>query len=30
MKKNQPVRGFWDWVSTGQWEGGDGNTGSNG
>ncbi len=30
MKKNKPVRGFWDWVTTGQWEGGDINTGTNG
>ena len=31
MKKNmRPTRGFWDWVMTGQWQGGDGNTGTNG
>ena len=31
MKKNQrQTRGFWDWVSTGSWEGGEGNLGVNG
>lgn len=28
MKKNQrPTRGFWDWVVTGNWEGGEGSAG---
>lgn len=26
--RQRPVRGFWDWVATGNWDGGDGNTGS--
>lgn len=31
MKKMQrPARGFWDWLSTGYWEGGDGAGGVNG
>ncbi len=31
MKKNmRPVRGFWDWVATGNWDGGNANAGVNG
>ena len=31
MKKTmRPTRGFWDWVSTGSWDGNDGNTGIGG
>lgn len=31
MKKTiRPTRGFWDWVSTGDWNGGLGGTGVNG
>lgn len=30
MKTMRPTRGFWDWVGTGQWDGGDGGAGSNG
>lgn len=32
MKKlsKRPIRGFWDWVATGDWEGGAGGTGVNG
>ena len=31
MKKNQrPTRGIWDWLSTGQWDGGDGSVGTQG
>lgn len=31
MKKIQrPARGFWDWLSTGDWNGGVGSTGVNG
>lgn len=31
MKKNQrPTRGFWDWVMTGEWDGGHGGGGVNG
>jgi hypothetical protein len=33
MKKNirqRPVRGFWDWVATGDWDGGHANTGTHG
>ena len=32
MIKNskRPTRGFWDWVATGEWEGGAGSTGTNG
>lgn len=30
MKTKRPTRGFWDWVATGNWEGGEGSTGWNG
>lgn len=30
MKNQRPVRGFWDWVATGNWDGGTGSTGTNG
>lgn len=31
MNKNQrPVRGFWDWLSTGNWNGGATGTGVHG
>jgi len=30
MKTQRPTRGFWDWVATGQWEGGEGGGGVNG
>jgi hypothetical protein len=30
VKQQRPVRGFWDWVVTGEWGGGNGNTGTNG
>ena len=30
IKNQRPTRGFWDWVATGQWEGGDGGAGVNG
>jgi hypothetical protein len=31
MKKNQrPTRGLWDWLSTGNWDGGVGSGGVNG
>lgn len=30
MKKaTRPIRGFWDWVSTGDWNGGEGGAGVN-
>lgn len=28
--KQRPVRGFWDWVLTGDWDGGTGSTGGYG
>lgn len=30
IKNQRPVRGFWDWVATGHWDGGTGSTGANG
>lgn len=30
IKTARPVRGFWDWVSTGNWNGNEGNAGVNG
>lgn len=31
MKKQlRPTRGIWDWLGTGNWDGGEGNTGVNG
>lgn len=30
IKTARPVRGFWDWLSTGNWNGGETNTGVNG
>ncbi len=32
MKKRsmRPTRGFWDWVMTGEFEGGEASTGTNG
>jgi len=30
IKSTRPVRGFWDWVATGHWDGGHGSTGVNG
>lgn len=31
MKKTtRPVRGIWDWLATGDWNGGEGGTGVNG
>lgn len=32
MKKvaQRPTRGIWDWLATGQWDGGDGNAGGHG
>lgn len=30
MKNQRQTRGFWDWVQTGQWDGGQGHTGQNG
>lgn len=28
--KKRPVRGLWDWVVTGNWDGGETGTGANG
>jgi len=30
IKQQRPVRGIWEWLMTGDWEGGDGTTGGRG